>query len=208
MKAVVYHADGPIAENFPKDTYKTLFKIFKENVKTFNIPLVHITLQGHEGWGDENYFYDRDPAHIVYNREELFLDFLKNAEDNVYWFAEPDHRLKHIFPPLETDLALLVRQDSTPITPSWRLAKKSAIPFFEEVFSYYDIENKSWNSDSGAYIKMWEQIGSPIESGIINYNNMSIDLRPYKQYSMRKSGYSQQFKGLHKFEIIENNKIY
>jgi hypothetical protein len=35
---------------------------------------------------------------------------------------------------------------------------------------------------------------------------MSIDLRPYKQYSMRKSGYSQQFKGLHKFEIIENNK--
>jgi hypothetical protein len=206
MKVVVYHADGPIAENFPKGTYKTLFKIFKENLKTFNIPLVHITLQGHEGWGDENYFYDRDPAHIVYNREELFLDFLKNADDNVYWFAEPDHRLKHMFPPLETDLALLFRQDSTPITPSWRLAKKSAIPFFEEVFSYYDTNNRSWNSDSGAYIKMWEQIGSPTEPGIINYNNMSIDLRPYKQYSMRKSGYSQQFKGLHKFEIIENNK--
>jgi len=206
MKAVVYHADGPIAEKFPKDTYKTLFKILKENLKTFGIPLVHITLEGHEGWGDENYFYDRDPAHIVYNREELFLDFLKNADDNVYWFAEPDHRLKHMFPSLETDLALLFRQDSTPITPSWRLAKKSAIPFFEEVLSYYDTTDKSWNSDSGAYIKMWEQIGSPTESSVVNYNNMSIDLRPYKQYSMRKSGYSQQFKGLHKFEIIENNK--
>jgi hypothetical protein len=206
MKAVVYHADGPIAKNFPKDTYKTLFKILKENLKTFDIPLIHITLHGHEGWGDENYFYDRDPANIIYNREELFIEFLKNAEDNVYWFAEPDHRLNNIFPPLATDLALLFRKDSTPITPSWRLAKKSAIPFFEEVFSYYDTTNKSWNSDSGAYNKMWEIIGSPTETGVIHYNNMSIDLRPYKQYSMRKSGYSQQFKGLHKFEIIKDNK--
>ena len=206
MKAVIYHADGPIAATYPAGTYKRLFEILKQNLKKFNIPLIHITLVGHEGWGDENYFYDRDPSHIVYNREELFLDFLKNTDDNVYWFIEPDHKLNNIFPPLETDLSLLLRQDSIPITPSWRLAKKSAIPFFEEVFSYYDTSNRSWNSDSGAYIKMWEKIGSPESAGIISYNNMSIELRPYKQYSMRKSGYSQQFKGHHKFEIIENNK--
>lgn len=50
MKAVIYHADGEIARRYPIDTYKNLCLGLRENLKSFNIPLIHITLTGHEGW--------------------------------------------------------------------------------------------------------------------------------------------------------------
>jgi hypothetical protein len=206
MKAVIYHADSAVAKNYPPDTYKNLFALLKSNLKKFNIPLIHLTLNGHEGWGDENFFYDRDPNDIVYNREDLFLNFLKNSNDDVYWFLEPDHKLITVFPELSTDLALLIRNDSTPITPSWRLARKTAIPFFEELLDIF-ILNRNWNGDSVVFYKMWEKIGSPLNPGIIKYKDLLIELRSYKQYSTRKSQYSQQFKGLHKFELLsQGNK--
>jgi hypothetical protein len=206
MKAVVYHADSTIAKSYPQNTYKNLFTLLKSNLKKFNIPLIHLTINGYEGWGDENFFYDRDPNDIVYNREDLFLNFLKNANDDVYWFLEPDHKLITMFPELNTDLALLIRNDSTPITPSWRLARKTAIPFFEELLDTF-VVNRNWNGDSVAFCKMWERIGSPLNPGIVKYKDLLIELRSYKQYSTRKSQYSQQFKDLHKLELLnQGNK--
>ena len=79
MKAVIYHADTFLADKFPKDTYKNITLGLKENLNSFNIPLIHITTTGHEGWGDENYFYDGDPRETVYNREKFFLEFLKTC---------------------------------------------------------------------------------------------------------------------------------
>lgn len=201
MKVVVYHADASIAKKFPEKTYFKLFQGFRKNLKEFNIPLVHITIKGCEGWGDENIFFDGDPEDIIWNREKFFLDFLKMCDDDIYWFAEPDSRLSNIFPPLKGDLALLKRHDQVPITPSWRLATKKSIPFFEEVFSYYDLNQKTWNSDGYAYTEIWKKMGEP-NIGFVSYNGMNIELRDYEEYSRKNSQYTQQWKSKNKLNLI------
>jgi hypothetical protein len=201
MKAVIYHADTYLADKFPKDTYKQLTLGLKKNLKTFNIPLIHITVTGHEGWGDENYFYDGDPADAMYNREKFFLEFLKTCPDDIYWFTEPDARLHEMFPPLTADLALLRRNDTVAISPWWRLAKKSSVPFFEEVLKHFDMERKGWHGDSAAYAKVWEVIGKP-DLGLYNWNGITFDFRKYKLYTRRNSPYSRQWKSEKKIELL------
>ena len=204
MKAVIYHAPAKIAEKFPPLTYEKLIHGLKINVNSHGMPLVHLTVIGNRGMGDENHYFDVDPANIIWNREQLFIDFLKQAdEDEVYFFTEPDSRIKLMFPPLTTDLALLRRNDSVAMNPAWRLAKKSSLPFFEEVFSYFPDEPryKEWDGDSIGYIKMWEKIGKP-NVGEVHYNGMSIDLRPYDLYCRTNSKYTAQWKAGNKIDLL------
>lgn len=206
MKAVIYHAPAKIAEKFPPLTYEKLIHGLKLNVNRFGVPLVHLTVTGNRGMGDENHYFDVDPANIIWNREQLFIEFLKQANENeVYFFTEPDSRIIEMFPPLTADLALLRRNDSVAMNPAWRLAKKSSIPFFEEVFSYFPNEPryKEWDGDSIAYIKMWEKIGKP-GVGKVNYNGMSIDLRVYDEYCRKDARYTAQWKANNKAELLRN----
>lgn len=202
MKAVVYHADGKIAEKFPKDTYKTICKGLKDNLNSLGIPLIHLTIEGHEGWGDENYYFKGDANEVIYNREKFFLEFLKNTDDEVYWFTEPDCRLNSQLPPLTTDLALLRRNDDVAISPWWRLCKKSAVPFFEELIKHFDMAQKDWHGDSVAFTKMWELMDRP-DCGIIEWKGIQIELRDYRLYTGRQQPYSRQWKGYKKLELIK-----
>lgn len=203
MKAVIYHADASIASNFKDGTYKKLIEGLRQNCNSFDIPLIHLTVNGFPTWGDESYFFDGDPKNIVYNREKFFIEFLKQAENDVYWFTEPDSRINSMFPPLKTDLALLIRNHSEKrITPAWRLARPSALPFFEEALSLYDHSQKVWDGDTVGFRKMWKNIGEPISEGVVTYKGISIELRNYKHYCMRKSIFTQQFKADHKTELL------
>jgi hypothetical protein len=206
MKAVVYHADASVANQYSRNIYELLFRGLKTNLNSYGIPLIHLTLDGYPGWGDKNYFFKGNPEDIVYNREKFFLEFLKGADPNeTYWFTEPDSRLLTIFPDLKTDAALLYRNREPHITPAWRLAKKSSLTFFEEVFSYYNLEKKDWDVDSIVYQQLWKLLGSPLV-GEIEYNKTSIELREYKQYCTKKSYYTRQYKFKHKLELVELEK--
>jgi hypothetical protein len=204
MKAVIYHADGPIAKNFPPDTYCKLFEGFKKNAAEFGLDTIHLTLEGHPGWGDENYYFPNlDPADIVYNREIAWLEFLKQSDPNeTYWLTEPDARINELWPPLDCDLALLIRGgDPVRITPSWRIARKSSVKFFEDIVEYFDNDNKTWHGDSTAFVRIWNAMGQP-DIGRVNYNGINIDLRNYKEYSMTKSKFSRQFKADNKLKLL------
>jgi hypothetical protein len=203
MKAVLYHAEAH--DWHGKGIYKDITYGLKENLATFNIPLIHLTVTGHEGWGDENYYYDvHDVKEVIYNREKTFLEFLKNdaVDDEIYWFCEPDFRLLTEFPPLTTDLCMLHRNDPVVITPAWRLATKAAWPIFEEAFSYFDLEQKKWHGDSVAWVKMWEAMEKPDAPGFYKHNKRTVELRPYGWYASRhKARFSKQFKGGSKDQI-------
>ena len=93
MKVVIYHAETKRAEfKHRPGMYKDLTLLLKKNVNSFGCPLVHLTTSGHEGWGDENYFYDLNPDLINLNREKCYIDFLKNTanDQDTYFFFEPD----------------------------------------------------------------------------------------------------------------------
>jgi hypothetical protein len=207
MKAVVYHTDASISEKFPKDTYKNLLLGLRKNCNDFNIPLVHITINGFEGYGDENIFVDADPENIVWNREKFFIEYLKSADSNeTYYFTEPDSRINKNFPDLTTDLALLYRGKVPRITPAWRLARTSALSIFEEVFDDYT-DQKTWNTDCTAWDKFYDKL-NPVENlGIHEYKNLTIELRDYKKYCLRRrDAYVSQFKSNHKSDLIRQDK--
>lgn len=181
MKAVIYHAEAKALWEVPQNLYKTLFENFRRQCHKHKIEVIHLSTEGHEGWGDVNIHYAGDPLEIVYNREVFFTKFLEEAEDDTYWFAEPDQQILKMFPALETDLAVTLRPgDGVAITPSFRLAKKTALPFFKEVLSYFD-GRKDWHGDSGAFAKMYKAMGEP-GFGIKKYKDMTIDLRRYEDY--------------------------
>jgi len=206
MKAVLYHADAHFGLRHGKGIYKHLIEELRKNLHSFNVSLIHITVTGHEGWGDENYFYDvENVQEVIYNREKCLLEFMRRDADDttIYWFCEPDFRMLNPFPPLTTDLCMLYRQDPMPMTPAWRLAKKSALPIFEESFKHFDMTHKEWHGDSPAWIEIHRQLGSPQSVGLFKWNNLDVELRPYGWYASRhKCRYSGQWKGGHKRNIV------
>jgi hypothetical protein len=207
MKAVVYYADCPrISSKFPDGIYESLMLGLKDNLNNHDIPLIHITLTGHKGFGNTNIFYDADPDWVNYNREVFFTDFLKTkAEENeTYWFTEPDARLNNSFPALIGDAAFTVRENR--IFPGWRLAKKSAYPIFQQAIDFFPNDKSKWQGDSEAWAKIYYDMGYPGDDNTIEYKKLCVELRKYKQYNMTGSYYSQQYKANHKFTIIETEK--
>lgn len=203
MKAVIYHADGPIAKKYPPGTYQRIFQGFRENAARFNVPVIHITTRGHPGWGDENFFIDADPANIIYNRELGFTEFLSKAPDDVYWFTEPDSRIINLWPQLDCDLALLYRgSDTIKINPSWRLARPSSLPFFKKALEFFDLDHKTWDGDSVAFKRIWHDMGEPSDVGHIDYLGLRIDLRNFKAYCMEHSKFSRQLKADNKLSLL------
>lgn len=202
MKAVIYYAACPrISNKFPIGVYEDLIIGLKENLKKFDIPLIHITLTGNIGLGDTNIYFDGNEDWVNYNREIFFTDFLKNkAEDNeTYWFTEPDARLNNLFPELTTDAAFTVREDR--IYPGWRLAKKTAYPIFQEAINLFPTDKSKWQGDSEAWAKMYYNMEYPGDNNIIQYKNLTVELRKYKLYNMTGSYFSQQYKANRKFMI-------
>ena len=206
MKVVIYHAETKRAEfKHRPGMYKDLTLLLKKNVNSFGCPLVHLTTSGHEGWGDENYFYDLNPDLINLNREKCYIDFLKNTanDQDTYFFFEPDWRINSMFPPLTGDVDFLLRNDSAPLHPGWRLAKRSALPIFEEILECYDMDptQQVWGGDSTALKNLYDRMGQP--TGPIVYKGCRVGFRPYKPYGMSKSKFTQQFKADHKQELLD-----
>lgn len=205
MKAVLYHADGHFGKRHGPNIYKHLTEELRKNLHSFGVSLIHVTVIGHEGWGDENYFYETEDVNaVIYNREKFLLEFMRRdaEEDQTYWFCEPDFRMLAEFPVLTTDLCMLYRQDSVPITPAWRLAKKTALPIFEESFKNFDLSQKEWHGDSPAWQEIHRQLGNPTSVGFYSWRDLSVELRPYGWYASRhKCRYSGQWKGGAKMQI-------
>jgi len=222
MKAVIYHADAPRANTprtytigfqtrFSHFSYKDLIIGLKENLNSYGIELIHLTLDGFPGYGDLNFFYPGNPDEIIYNREVCFTEFLKNQAEahEQYWFTEADVRLRNPFPLLEqgVDAALIVAPSEKRFLPTWRLAKKSAAPIFEEAVAEFG-SLKHWDGDTEAWGKVYLTAGSPGENQQITHNGMCLETRAYKLYNMGKSHYTAHYKSKHKEFILKNNHLF
>jgi hypothetical protein len=211
MKCVIYHADAhrQLKWAFP---YDKLILGMKENLNSYGIELIYLTLEGRPGLGDVNYFYsDLIPGEITYNREVCFTDFLKNkaADNEQYWFSEADVRLRNPFPLLEenVDAAFVVSVAERRFIPTWRLAKKSAAKIFEQALSHYTTM-KDWDGDTVSWGHVYREIGSPEVDTVISYNGLQIESRPYKPYNMSKSHYTAHYKAKAKHFLLERNDLF
>jgi len=208
MKAVVYHADAHFAwGGKPGNLYKMLFGKFMEMCHKHGIQVVHLTLQGHPGWGDENRHAEGlDPANVVLNRELCFTDYLETAPEGVYWFAEPDYRISNMWPALEADMAICYRpKDNVPMCPAWRMATPAALPVFRKLRDTLLSLKPSpgigfdWHGDSWAFTKIWHEMGCPKDRA--NYLGVEIEFRNYEDYLKPKNTYGRNYFGKSKLHI-------
>lgn len=207
MKAVVYHADAHFAwGGSVGDLYKRLFSKFVAQCHAHDIPVVHLTLDGHPGWGDETIRYPQlVPANVMLNREECFSAFLESAPDDVYWFCEPDYEIVKMWPKLTTDCAMLYRDgDSVPMNPAWRMARPKALPFFLKLRDTYRALTPTrgvgfdWHGDSWAFTKVWKNMGSPKGYGLVKYLGVEIEFRDYADYIKPKCKFGRNHFGAKK----------
>ena len=210
MKAVVYHADARFAWGDPVgDLYAKLFAIFRKNCHSFGIQLVHLTLDGLPGWGDENKTYaNLDPKNVVLNREECFSAFLSTAPNDTYWFCEPDFHIFRAFPELKTDCAMVYRpNDDVPMCPAWRLATPKATPFFEKLRDALRAVQPrpgvgfDWHGDSEAFTKVWNEMGSPTEDA--EYMGIKFEFRKYEDYIKGSNKFTRNHFGKKKFWLLD-----
>lgn len=201
MKAVIYHAPAKTLWHTPPNLYKRLFEGFKEQAHKHGVSLIHLTLTGCEGWGDENIYYTGlDAQNVVYNREVCFTKFLENAPDDVYWLTEPDARLMQMFPWPKADLTMLYRDDDVHMTPSFRIARKSSLPIFQELLSSFKGE-KDWHGDSRTFNLMYERMGSP-KIGFMQYKGLQVEFRDYRDYGLKHSKYVTHHKFISKMQLL------
>lgn len=206
--SVIYHNDKQDLWNAPDGAYKTLIEFYKEQLHKHDIKLIHLSTEGHDGWGDVNIHYPGNPEEVMWNRENFFVKFLKeDAEDEYYWFGEPDVIIDKLPLPTDCDLCVLARpDDGVKINPTFRLAKKSALPYFEELVENYNMDKKKWHGDSDAHA----YIGNKLESmrkfsiGKHEYNGMKIELREHDKYlHQQKSEFLRHFKFTNKKSLLE-----
>lgn len=212
MKAVVYHADAHYADGKPVgDTYKRLFKGFNENCHKFGLQTVHVTLEGHEGWGDENFYVSGlDPQNVMLNREICFHAFLEQAPHDVYWFTETDYRIFRTWEPLKADCALLLRpDDDVKINPAWRMATPKALPIFKAMRdNTQSVKLRpgvgwDWHCDSEGFRKLWEQMGSPTTLEPLEFLGCKVEFRRFSEYIKPNPIYGRNYAWKMKKELLD-----
>lgn len=210
MKAVFFHADAHFPDGKPVgDIYRRLAVGFKRNCQKFGLKTVHLTLEGHEGWGDETIFLSGlDPRNIMLNREIAFCDFLEKAPEDVYWFTEPDYRIWRPWPKLKADVALLYRVDDVPINPAWRMATKKALPLFRlflEETKKVELRpgvGWDWHCDSEGFRAVWARMGKADE-----FLGIKIEWRPFEDYIKPDPIYGGNFAGDSKSFLLEKEGL-
>jgi len=209
MRAVVYHADARFAWGGDVgDLYERLMVRFVEMCHKNGMDVVHLSVEGHPGWGDENHRYaNLDPRNIVLNREECFTIFLETAPNDVYWFTEPDHLITKMWPGLEADCAMLYRNgDAVPMCPAWRMATPKALPFFRKLRdTLRSLEPSSgvgfdWHGDSWAFTKVWGDMGKPKKRA--NYLGVDVEFRNYADYIKPLGTYGKNYFGKSKGQLL------
>jgi len=209
MKAVVYHADATFCFGGDVgDVYERLFVRFREMCHKYGMQVIHLSTEGHPGWGDENHRYAHlDPKNVTLNREECFTTFLESAPEDVYWFTEPDYVIKQMWPELDADCAMLYRPgDDVPMTPSWRMATTKAVPFFRRLRDTFrglvprPGVGFDWHGDSWAFTQVWREMGCPAKR--TEYLGLDIDFRPYADYIKPKNTYGRNFAAHAKLQLV------
>ncbi len=211
---VFYHATSPIlAHGLTADMYRKLCNRFVNMCWSWDLEVVHLTTDPDESFGCVRIVTPGDSKDIVYNREKCFTRYLKYFADpnKIYLFTEPDTEILKMWPalPQDVDLSLLYRMEVFPhISPSWRLCRTTALPFFESILTYMNSSPKGrdWHGDSEAFNKlhtsMYNGLVNPHVTEFVMFDKVRIQFRSYEDYMKPRCTYMRHYIAEQKRELL------
>jgi hypothetical protein len=196
------------------ETYAKIWPIMHESVRKLGHKLVHITDEDTPCWGDEVF---RVPGlnakHTMWSRDVAWLSYINSLDKNEQaCMIEPDTVMVRDVPPIQEgfDMVLLRRPES--VIPGWfKLAKKSASRFYQQVVENYERLPVEWRSFHGD-IKALHMAAGLAENETAHTlpalaHGTRIEVRDWPCYGFRKPHAAQahqvflQYKGTSKKDM-------
>lgn len=140
MKVVCYFAAAEgVHPHCTVAEYDEIWPVMQASVERQGYELIHLTGREDKARCKTVLRYDIDPAVVMYSREVAWAGFLETLEDGEQAvLVEPDAYLLRPIPPLRDDKdMLLLRRPGKSLPSGFRLAKRSALPFYREVVRVY-----------------------------------------------------------------------
>lgn len=196
------------------DDYSKLWPIMHESVRKLGHKLVHITDVATTSWGDECFRADVDPKTTIYSRDVAWRAFLSQLpEGEQACMIEPDTLMLRDIPPLSDshDMRLLRRPQKC--IPGWfKLAKRSALPFYDRVLREWESLNgdlRVFHGDIGALHRACGIADGDTAHTIPSLvDGVRIDVQDWPLYGFRKNPrsnpYFLQFKGTSKSDMLRH----
>lgn len=206
MKVACYFAAAEGAHpNCSTSDYDKMWPVMQASVERQGYQLIHLTTWNDPARCEKVFRVDADPATVMFSREVAWLEFLYSLEDDEEAvLVEPDAYLLRPIPQLAigADMMLLRRYKTLPC--GFRLAKKSAIPFYEAVVREYDKmdrEHKTFHGDAQTHHRLlgigprgarFEGYGS-----FMRWESVNIEIRDWLDYTSKlwRKAVAWNFKG-------------
>lgn len=131
-----------------QETYDRIWPIMHNSVRKLGHKLIHITDEKTPSLGDEVYRVPGlNPKHTMKSRDEAWLNFLLSLDaDEQACMIEPDTLMLRDVPPISDGYDMVLLRRSKACVPGWfKLAKRSAAPFYQQVVANYQtVPEKLW----------------------------------------------------------------
>lgn len=211
MKIVCYFADADGAHpNCSTSDYDVMWPVMQRSVERHGYELIHLTDLHDKPRCTNTIRYDLDSRLVMFSREIAWLRFLESIDDNEQLvLVEPDAYLLRPIPPLADgkDVMFLHRPHKN-IPCGFRLARKSAAPFYRAVVETYAKEsdsNKTFHGDVGVHHALLGIGPSGIQSLPDRWRDIRIEHRNWIDYTSKlwKNAVAWNFKGTSKHYMLD-----
>lgn len=196
------------------ETYKRIWPKMHQSVRQLGHKLIHITDETTPSWGDEVF---RVPGlnaqHTMKSRDVAWLKYIESLDaDEQACMIEPDTLMMREVPPIKDGYDMVLLRRPQACVPGWfKLAKRSAAPFYRRVVANYEsVPENLWalHGDTDA-LRMACGIAAnqPAKSIPSHLHGVNIEVRDWWCYGYRKPHPNMkqqvffQFKGSSKDEM-------
>lgn len=183
MIFVVYHADAHHTCK-PVSIYQQIWPKFLECAEQRGYLVTQMTTMDGRQYAKHVRRFDVDATKPMYSREVCWLEMLKELpEHEQLVLLEPDFQIRKAIPPLRpgNDFLLLDRRGDT-YMPGFRIARQTAIPFYESVLKNFT-EQFDWLGDCVALHKTlgakYPRPGPPCPE---RWMHLKIEVRDSRHY--------------------------
>lgn len=195
------------------DDYQRLWPIMHRSVRALGHRLIHITDDNTANWGDECFRVPGlDPSTTMRSRDVAWHQFVQSLQPGEQaCMIEPDTVMLRDVPPIAEghDMVLLRRPES--VVPGWfKLAKRTAEPFYRAVVeNYAHVDRSLWafHGDIRA-LHMTLGIGKTANLLPTERCGVRIEVRDWPCYGFRKAHARMreqvfhQYKGTSKADML------